>query len=411
MNGNPYTTNFIGSTGLYPIQDYINSNISNTSNYVLNTSNILELNIDNTSNILQTQITATSNLIYKDNDLNTIVRISAQNPSYPISGNPVEMRFLNVNNEYLTKIIQTGELFVYHPLTPLPAGYSAGWWSVEGKIAFAITETQGLRLDVTNLQVLTGTIANDVIAAQTTATSAFTLATTANATAGTALAQGIVNAGQISTINDTLPTLVSSTQLTTTLENYLLKSGGEITGTLTINGSSYSTTIYENGTLLINKYLTPSTVLNVPSVNKKNGFLCSVNNPIYPNGGNELFYKYDIYLPSYTITQNLPYTNDPYRIFEINVFIATCYFNTIINDLPDIINYKIYMSNKANAGSPFGDAGINLCATGFPINYKLDKIMANNIFLMRNNTNNFNYISIITRQIADVRVIITDLLN
>lgn len=150
---------------------------------------------------------------------------------------------------------------------------------------------------------------------------------------------------------------------------------------------------------------------STPNVVKRYGFLCSVNNPIYPNGGNELFYKYDIYLPSYTITQNLPYTNDPYRIFEINVFIATCYFNTIINDLPDIINYKIYMSNKANAGSPFGDAGINLCATGFPINYKLDKIMANNIFLMRNNTNNFNYISIITRQIADVRVIITDLLN
>ena len=227
MNGNPYTTNFIGSTGLYPIQDYINSNISNTSNYVLNTSNILELNIDNTSNILQTQITATSNLIYKDNDLNTIVRISAQNPLYPTSGNPVEMRFLNVNNEYLTKIIQTGELFVYHPLTPLPAGYSAGWWSVEGKIAFAITETQGLRLDVTNLQVLTGTIANDVIAAQTTANSAFTLATTANATAGTALAQGTVNATEIATINNTLPTLVSSTQLTNTLTNYYDKTASD----------------------------------------------------------------------------------------------------------------------------------------------------------------------------------------
>ena len=185
----------------------------------------------------------------------------------------------------------------------------------------------------------------------------------------------------------------------------------KVGGQTTINGSLYATTIYENGTQLIDKYLTSSTILNVSKLNKKTGFLCSVNNPIYPNGGNELFYKYDIYLPSYTITQNLPFTNDPYRIFEINVFIATCYFNTITNDLPDIINYKIYMSNKANAGSPFGDAGINLCATGFPINYKLDKIMANNIFLMRNNTNNFNYISIITRQIADVRVVISDLLN
>ena len=42
---------------------------------------------------------------------------------------------------------------------PLPAGYSAGWWGVENKIANGITDTQGLRFDVTNLQAITGAAA------------------------------------------------------------------------------------------------------------------------------------------------------------------------------------------------------------------------------------------------------------
>ena len=69
------------------------------------------------------------------------------------------------------------------------------------------------------------------------------------------------------------------------------------------------------------------------------------------------------------------------------------------------------MSNKANSASPFGDAGINICAIGFPENYKLDKIMPNNLFLMKNNTLNFDYISIVSTNIADVRFIIEDLLG
>ena len=116
MNGfMPYTSSFIGATGQYPIYDYINSNITNTSNYVLLTSNHLDSDMFLNSNILQTQIYGTSNLIYKDDNKNTIVKITAQNPYYPLTGEPKEMRFQNVNGDYITKITQTGESFVYHP--------------------------------------------------------------------------------------------------------------------------------------------------------------------------------------------------------------------------------------------------------------------------------------------------------
>ena len=86
------------------------------------------------------------------------------------------------------------ELFVYHPLTPLSAGYGAGWWSVENKISNVITDTQGLRFDVTNLQAATGATA---ISDATTATAAaagagagLVSAGALTATAGTAVACG-----------------------------------------------------------------------------------------------------------------------------------------------------------------------------------------------------------------------------
>jgi hypothetical protein len=206
MNGfMPYTSSFIGATGQYPIYDYINSNITDTSNYVLITSNILNSNIyfnSNVlnsnmyfnSNILQTQVTKTSNLIYKDDNLNTIVKLTAQNPQYPLIGQPKEIRFQNVNGDYITKINQTGELFVYHPLSPIPVGYDAGWWSVENKLSSIIQEEIGLRFDVVQLQATTGTAAitdaGGAAAAVATATGGVIAAGTATAAAGTAIAGG-----------------------------------------------------------------------------------------------------------------------------------------------------------------------------------------------------------------------------
>ena len=78
----PYTFGYIGATSQYPIYDYINLIDSNSSNFIMtqinSSSNFLEQYSSNftinTANILQTQITNTCNLIYKDGNLNTVIR-------------------------------------------------------------------------------------------------------------------------------------------------------------------------------------------------------------------------------------------------------------------------------------------------------------------------------------------------
>ena len=199
MNGNPYTANWIGATAQYPIYEYINKVGSNSSNFTINTSNIIENHLYNTSNILQTQIKETSNLIHKDENSNTIIRITAQNPYYPISGDPVELYFKNVNGDTKTKINQDGELMVYHPSAPLPAGYSPGWWSVENKIANVITDTQGLRFDVTNLQAATGAAAI-TDASSASAAVAGAAAGAASAAATTAASGAIIGSGDYGSV-------------------------------------------------------------------------------------------------------------------------------------------------------------------------------------------------------------------
>ena len=100
MNGNPYSPSWIGATGQYPIYDYVNqvaSEVSsNSSNFTIFNSNILETHLANTSNILQTQIIATSDIIHTDNNSNVIIRLVAQNPNYhnyPLTEKPKEMLF------------------------------------------------------------------------------------------------------------------------------------------------------------------------------------------------------------------------------------------------------------------------------------------------------------------------------
>ena len=69
------------------------------------------------------------------------------------------------------------------------------------------------------------------------------------------------------------------------------------------------------------------------------------------------------------------------------------------------------MSYKADSGGSGTKSGLNIMAIGTPQNYFLDSIPPNNLFLLRNSVNNFNYISIVTPSQADIRVIISDMLN
>ena len=563
MNGSfPYTSSWIGSIGEYGIYEYLNQISSNTSNYTTNTSNILESHIQsqiyNTSNILQTQITNTSNLIYKDAHSNTIVRISATNKNGNIFGSPVEMLFHTVDGNCNTKINEDGELMVYHPVAPLPAGFSPGWWGVENRIANVIIDTQGLRFDVTNLQAATATtaITNTSTAsaavagaaagaATATATTAAVGATIAGGDYGTvalgvaggalfsvlgylsyqaqtksnldtagytteaaqvqnsmntanvlitenikniALAKGFINSnittqqlipslrtsnlnliagnitsvntinattgifGTFATTNNTnlgIPTIgnfggigdkiILSTGTSTTYpssigmntndmwlstnSNLRFYNNGSNSVSITSNFTSnnYDLTCYgqikENNVYLSNIYASSNVVKSLiiydtPQVNKKSAFYCVVNNIIYPDGGNVPYYAYHINLTNYTKTGYLDYTFDPYRIFKISCFYGPSYFqmrNT--SGLPDICEYTIYMSNKQNSGGSGTKIGLNICAIGTPQSYSLDIIPPQKLFILRNASENFNYISIVSKLSGDVRVIIECMLS
>ncbi len=103
-------------------------------------------------------------------------------------------------------------------------------------------------------------------------------------------------------------------------------------------------------------------------------------------------------------------SGDTYRIFNIKCFFGSSYFEKLVNGIPDIIQYTIYMSYKANP-APGGRQGLNINAIGIPNSPFLNLVPPNNIFLLRNSNENFDYISVVTTQSTDVRVFIEDLLN
>jgi len=536
---------------------------SNSSNFTINTSNIIENHLYNTSNILQTQIKETSNLIHKDENSNTIIRITAQNPYYPISGDPIELYFKNVNGDTKTKINQDGELMVYHPSAPLPAGYSPGWWGVENKIANVITDTQGLRFDVTNLQAATGAAAI-TDASSASAAVAGAAAGAASAAATTAASGAIIGSGDYGSvalgiaggsllsvlgylsyqaqkesnltsngfteeaavvnsyiantkelIADNIGNIVTAKGFVhsnilfaqnyissnTAADLYLLKTGNinlnqvnnwitteygiyyDITdGTLAINATPTAedflkvggqTTIQgelicenrikENNLYLSNVYATinnlniTSNILNgfidanlnlssnytsntsnifmnnlsnvlipyatsnavksivefdMPVLAKHYAFYILITTPINING--TTYYKYDINLSSYTkkgLIQIGGGSNDPYRIFKIRAFYATSYFSTLVNGLADVVFADIFMSFKANSSGGLGSAGLNICSIGNIPNPNLTSIPSNNLFFMRNGADSIDYITVVSKSAADVRVVIEDLLG
>ena len=68
------------------------------------------------------------------------------------------------------------------------------------------------------------------------------------------------------------------------------------------------------------------------------------------------------------------------------------------------------MSNELTVGESGEIAGINICATGTPENFNLDKIPPNYLYLLR--TDNYNYLSIVSIQSGiSVNCIIIDNLN
>ena len=347
MNGNPYTSSWIGATQQYPIYEYANLLDSNQSNFVTTTSNVLANQIISTSNILQnniaiasnnlqTQVTATCNLIYKDADRNTIVRISAQNPQYPLIGNSIEMQFHNVNGSYLTKIIQTGELYVYHPAGPLPAGYGAGWWSVENKIANVITDTQGLRFDVTTLQATSGTTnvadAAAATAAATAATGGLGAAGTATGAAGTAIAGGDWGTVALGAAGGALFTVLG-----------YLSYQAQVASNLTSNG-------YSNQAAVVQSNINAAKILitdNIYNICIAKGFInCNIKTPQYiPKLTNDSLVYQGIEL-SNIIKNTSNYSFSNFSTLSANIINTSNYsFSNFSTLAANIINTSNYCSN------------------------------------------------------------------
>jgi hypothetical protein len=203
----------------------------------------------------------------------------------------------------------------------------------------------------------------------------------------------ILNAGSNSSI--TKPHLFISTN-----GNIGIGTSTNINSNLTINGSISASDIKITGTLT-------APIINNPNILHKYGisFICSTSITV----NSITYYKYDINLTSYTKTL-LNGSSTPYRIFRIKIFNNNLYFQNFTNNLPNILNYEIYMSNNSTTGPNGEQSGINICAIGSPENYYLSNILPTNNTLIR--TNNFDYLSVISvSNNITYQAIIEDLLN
>jgi hypothetical protein len=172
-----------------------------------------------------------------------------------------------------------------------------------------------------------------------------------------------------------------------------------------------------SNTIISNIYTTSNAVKSIvefdmPVLAKHYAFYILITTPINING--TTYYKYDINLSSYTkkgFIQIGGGSNDPYRIFKIRAFYATSYFSTLVNGLADVVFADIFMSFKANSSGGLGSAGLNICSIGNIPNPNLTSIPSNNLFFMRNGAGSIDYITVVSKSAADVRVVIEDLLG
>ena len=208
----------------------------------------------------------------------------------------------------------------------------------------------------------------------------------------------------------------------TTLFNYIGFSFNSLTGTsgatslnfaelqlfgkerLSYNIDSYKYTSHEAVKVVVRDQM--------PDVPKRRGFIVSIpaTATYYDGTTNITYYKYDLDLRLYLTQQIVPNTTDPYRSFKFACWYTPSYFGSYINSQPYVISYTIFMSNKANAilGQP-DTAGLNIYAVGFPENVRLANILPNNIMLLKNANNNFNYLTIVSRIApCDINCIIED---
>jgi hypothetical protein len=142
---NNYYYDYIGSTGSYPINDYIDTEINLTSN-------ILNTKIDITSNILENHSSnyTDANITILDNKYNKLIKTVDENITTP---NPLTLKHTTISNSniqgqirfitrfdtndyrYKTRIKENGEIEVYYEnFNPIYPTMFVGWYNVMGSI-------------------------------------------------------------------------------------------------------------------------------------------------------------------------------------------------------------------------------------------------------------------------------------
>ena len=156
MNGNPYTTPYIGSTGTYPINELIKTNSNLNYLYTSNSSNNnYKYSYNSTSNLSYqlynlNQYINPYPIIYKDTSNSTVLKITGYDTTSEIKFDTM------AGNQVITKIDKDGKLMIYHPVDPTLPNRSAGWWYIHDELAQRERDTIGLRIDMTEQQFASG---------------------------------------------------------------------------------------------------------------------------------------------------------------------------------------------------------------------------------------------------------------
>ena len=159
MNISPIDFNYIDGLNNYPIQDYIDSNISN-----LNNNLIIYVNSNITNNINSTyvKITNVSNLsdvIYYNTASNLII---ANNYPFGDILFKTSYSYPNDSTKYGTMVDYTGKLLIYHNYNILQPTFMEGYYDVEGEIL--ALKADGINTDVqlTGLEAATVSLQSQI---------------------------------------------------------------------------------------------------------------------------------------------------------------------------------------------------------------------------------------------------------
>ena len=156
--------------------------------------------------------------------------------------------------------------------------------------------------------------------------------------------------------------------------------------------------IKENNSYLSNIYVKLENLSNLSvnnlNIKKKYGYIFSMDVNKSFSYNNSIYYSYNIDLTKICKTNLIGINNNTYnRLFNLKCFITENNFENFNSGFPNILQYDIYMSSNINNNN------ISICAIGTPENYLLSNILPTNISLIRcinTNTNNFNYLSIVS---------------